>query len=654
MRDYLNITDSPTSYCGIIQKIDAELSDLNPISDEGRSFIEQLQMEFHTQVANNRMPILFIGGIENKERYLSFTSSEPKIAQFGVNLSNHIKLGDYNLLVNLCAEEHFKNTGNYPEWMESELKGTSSQCKNYILQDEFNGLQSDLYENIKTDLVGSGEITIDETAEMYNTVVSNIKNHILANSVLSTPEGQRFFDENITQIFESKTPLLDLREFKTNAQQVASHDPKLMDILKFVNKNVKNSPSLNVLLNLAKEEHLQNTNRANHPEDDETLAALKNYWSAGDSEIEQGIKNGTFDSLKSNLMMNLRSDFVPDSKGTKIVNVPQQAPLSKLMESIQDLQVFSPIGVLWDDTQQNQKYAFIEDDVFQVSQDGDNILYQSVNPERIQNIPSSLTRFTQAFKELAYNPQTLKFTPALADWDFTIEINETGEIILKESDLYSETEAQTTVELDDVKSLFVETLELFKTSGIVAEKIAALQRDADNFVIVALNYKKLFLFDDLIQIQSLNENTYAIVPGDTLKLTSEDKQEASNVSIISGTVDKTTTQYKSYQELVNAINRNIGLKTENSVTQLYESVLSTEYNKNFDRQSQIGALKEQQSSLNLQIQSKNNLLKLADENSPAQQKLQQELDLLNTDLDKNLTDMNYYVNDFDVLKEPQL
>lgn len=648
MRDYLNISDSPNSYCGIIQKIYKDLSTVNPVTSEGKSFMDGLTQNFFNHIENNQMPLLYIGGVENKQKYLSFINSEPQIANFGANLSNYIKLGDYNLLINLCAEEHFRNNGTFPEWLESDLKGTSEQCKQDILTDTFEGLRSDLYENIKSDLVGSGEISIDETAEMYDKVVSKIKNHILTNSIVDTVEGQKFLDTSIPQLFESNTPLLDLREFKTNAQQVAPHDAKLMDILKFVNKNVKNSPSLNVLINLAKEEHLQNVNRADQPENDETVKALKDYWSAGDSEIEQAIKNGIFNGLQSNLLMNLKSDMIPDSNDTKILSIPAQAPVSKLMESIQDLQVFSPIGVLWDDEQSNQKYAFVEDDVFQVTQENDSILYQSVNPQSLQNVPKTLTRFTDAIKELSYDPITLTFKPALSNWDFNIEITETGDVVLKQTNEVAQTGSITTVEVSDVKQLFVETLNILKQTDISPEQLNDLQRDADNFVIVAMNYKKLYLFDDLIQIQSLFENTYAIVPGSALE-TTEGTED--NVSVIVGSVDKTTNKYKSYQELVNAINKNIGLKTEKSVNKIFESTLAVEFNKNFDRQSKIGSLKEEQTQLNIAIQSKSNLMKLADENSPAQQKLEKELTVLNESLDQNLNTLNYYINNFNVLKD---
>lgn len=647
MRDYLNTTDAPSSYCGIIQTIYKEFMKLTPTTEEGRNFVESLLQKWSEQVTNNFMPLLYIGGIENKDNYLKFKESDPTIYEFGILISNLIKTGDYNLLLNLCAEEHYKNTNVYPEWLETELRGTSEQCKNHILQNELEGINSELYENIKNDLIQSGELTIDESSLMYTKAINNIKNYILDNSKVDTFEGQKLLDENIQEIFESNTPVLKLKEFKTNAQQVAPHDAKLMDILKFVNKNIKNSPSLNVLLNIAKEEHLQNTGRANEPDSDETIKALKDYWNAGDSEIEQGIKNGVFNNLKSNLLMNLKSDLIPDSNETKILNIPEQAPMDKLLESLQDLEVFSPIGVLYDDEEKNQKYAFVEDDVYQIDVVDNSIIYNSVDIKSISHIPESLLRFTQAFKELSYNPKTQEFKPALSKWDFNIQINNEGKVFLYKSDEIAKTASMTEIDLSDLRNLFVETLELFKQTNISETEIKNLERDADNFVIVALNYNKLILFEDLIQLQSLFENTYAIIPSDNLF---ENDNQISKPQIISGTNDKVSKTYKSFQELVNDINKNIGLKSEKSVNHLFSNNLNQEFKKNYERQLKIGSLNEQQKQLNQEIQSKNNLLKLAEPESPAQQKLQKELDKLNSDLDENLNQLNYYVNDFDILK----
>jgi DNA-binding transcriptional regulator GbsR (MarR family) len=86
------------------------------------------------------------------------------------------------------------------------------------------------------------------------------------------------------------------------------------------------------------------------------------------------------------------------------------------------------------------------------------------------------------------------------------------------------------------------------------------------------------------------------------------------------------------------------LKTENSVNKIFESKLSNEINQNIEKVNKINQLKNQQQQLNQDIQSKQNLLKIADPNSPAQEKLQSELDKLNSDLDINLQELDMLVN----------
>lgn len=152
-----------------------------------------------------------------------------------------------------------------------------------------------------------------------------------------------------------------------------------------------------------------------------------------------------------------------------------------------------------------------------------------------------------------------------------------------------------------------------------------------------MNWKKLYAFDDLLQIQSLNENQMVIIPADIVN-------DNGTKQILVGTNQKKTEEYKSWQELVNNINRNIGLKTENSVNKIFESKLSNEINQNIEKVNKINQLKNQQQQLNQDIQSKQNLLKIADPNSPAQEKLQSELDKLNSDLDINLQELDMLVN----------
>ena len=89
-----------------------------------------------------------------------------------------------------------------------------------------------------------------------------------------------------------------------------------------------------------------------------------------------------------------------------------------------------------------------------------------------------------------------------------------------------------------------------------------------------------FSFDDLLQIQSLNENQMVIIPAAIM-------EGNGTKQILVGTNQKKTEEYKSWQELVNNINRNIGLKTENSVNKIFESKLSNEINQNIEKVNKI-------------------------------------------------------------------
>ena len=92
-------------------------------------------------------------------------------------------------------------------------------------------------------------------------------------------------------------------------------------------------------------------------------------------------------------------------------------------------------------------------------------------------------------------------------------------------------------DISEVRELFVETLNLLELSETLTEQdLALLRRDADNFVIVAMNWKKLYAFDDLLQIQSLNENQMVIIPADIVN-------DNGTKQILVGTNQKKTEEY---------------------------------------------------------------------------------------------------------------
>lgn len=649
MRNYLEINDdiAENSYCGIIQAIWKKMNLLIPDTEEGFYFIEDMKEKFKSEIDNNQAPIMLIGGTEAKEKYNEFYGTDEVVYNFGKFVSDLIKSGGDNLLINLCAEEHYLNTGSYPEYLEFELSGSDDDVIGDIIDDKFYGLNSQLYEKIKADYIDRGLITIDTNKKTYIDVINTIKDALINYPTDLIDDSKNYIESNITKIFESSTPVLRLKEFKTNAQQLIGDDKKFMDILKFIDKNIKESPSLNLLINIAKEEHLQNTGRANQPDSDETINKLKEYWSAGDSQIEDGIKSGIFDELKSNLMMQLRSDLIPDGKN-KINKAPETIQDLKnvfnLNESHQNLQVFNPIGILVDDVHNNKKVAIVENDVLDVIENDNGYQFQTSNTQ-LTDLPDyeKLQLFNNALKSLSYNPTTNEFRPALDIWDFNIVINSDGDVLI--SDDYN-TEPQI-VDKSDLQELFSETINLLLTSDTIVDNTQHTQllKDADNFILVANNFDKLVLFDDLIQLQGL-DNQYAIVSSDSIPLNESeiDLQSNKELQFITGSQLKQSQKYSTYQELINNINKNIGINSESDVRNIFQQSINAEQNKKQKQLNQIEQLKSEQNKLNQSIKEKQNLLKIAMEDSPAADKLNIELQQLNENLDINLKKLDKLIN----------
>jgi len=81
---------------------------------------------------------------------------------------------------------------------------------------------------------------------------------------------------------------------------------------------------------------------------------------------------------------------------------------------------------------------------------------------------------------------------------------------------------------------------------------------------------------------------------------------------------------------------------------LFESQIMSEHQKINERNNKIVSLNEEQKNLNTYIQKVQNLKSLADEKSPAMDKLNEQENILNEKLNKNITDMNFYKNEFSI------
>ena len=108
----------------------------------------------------------------------------------------------------------------------------------------------------------------------YSGVLSAIREKMESVKTCETITGNELLGKAYRSLNESTTPILDLKEFTTNAEKVAEDDATLSDIVNFCKSKVKTG-DLNFLINLCKEEHFKEMNRMYHPSPESTLESFK-------------------------------------------------------------------------------------------------------------------------------------------------------------------------------------------------------------------------------------------------------------------------------------------------------------------------------------------------------------------------------------------
>ncbi len=438
-------------------------------------------------------------------------------------------------------------------------------------------------------------------------------------------QANEMIQKALVTMNESNTPMMDLREFTTNAEPLAKTDATLAEILSFVTKNVK-SGDLNFLVNMAKEEHFKEMTRAGFPSVDDTIKSCQEYFNEPSSVIEQAIKNGIFDSLKSNLMMDLKSTIVDDGK-TKIVK-PSEVVMQLNENNVfynKNLVAYNPIALRMEDIKNNRILFLTESDVLSYSRETKD--FCAITNVELMNleIPETHKRMMLTIQELSYNPEVNTFSPAF-EWDFNLLINNAGEIIM--SDKQNNNEIP--VAKEDLPTLLMESISVYEKTTPGFNKANYL-RDADNIILMVENHSKLVKLDSLSVIRNLNESSnYVII----------DPKSQKTPRLIAGSNIKETELFESYLDLNNACSEKLGIQ----LTGLFESQLDFEKQFNHDKNNQIAELLEEQGNLNTLITENNSLLGIAEEGSPAYERLvESKLDLAGK-IELNIQNLNHYKN----------
>lgn len=423
----------------------------------------------------------------------------------------------------------------------------------------------------------------------------------------------------INKLNESSTPVMDLKEFVTNAEKIAPSDTLMSDLLKFIRKETT-SGDLNYLVNIAKEEHFKEMKTLNIPNVEATIAEIKQNFEKPASELEQMIRNGLFDSIKSELMDDIK-ETLGLSKSKNKITKKTEAVIEPLNENVIS---YCPIGVNVEDVKNNRIILLTESDMISYSRANDD--FERIQPEEYMtiNIPDSYKKMMNAVNTLPYNPSSNTFSPN-QKWDFNLEIDPIGDIYVWADDTADEKKL---LAKEELPGFLMESIDVYSKSVPGFNRIAFTE-DADNLIMLAENHSKLIKIDNLKTIRNLNENTYVVLDN-----------RMSYPKVVAGTGFKQSQKFNNFVELMESCNKVVS----SDLKPLFESQLVTEAQFNADKFETVQELKQEQTEINQLIQENDSLIAIAEENSPAMQKLQENASLLNERLEANLLNLTNYVN----------
>lgn len=434
----------------------------------------------------------------------------------------------------------------------------------------------------------------------------------------STLVGNQLCSDTYNKLSESSTPIIELKQFTTDAEILAKDDIKLKELVDFCAKKVTGG-DLNFIINLCKEEHFKEMSRLNHPKPEATIKEIEHEFNQPASVIEEGIKAGLFDTLKSDLLGTIKKDLKIQSKQTKDLNESGVIIGTNIVK-------YSPVGVKLEDPENNRMLLLTESTVLAFSRETDLLTPLTESEIKGLNIPAEHKRLLDALNSTPYSPEAEEFN-LFEKWDFNLTLKGDGELKINGKDLKKE----------DLKSLLLESVQTYVAAPGQIENFNKMNflRDADRFIMLTENTDNLVKLDTITVLKNLSENSFVMFDNKNTMLNSEPK-------IIASSNKEAVKLFESYGEFVGETNRTLG----SDLTKLFEAQLINEKGLIDHRNEQIVNLSESQREININIEKVDNLISLSESGSPAEKKLADQKNQLNVALDKNLESLNFYKNDF--------
>lgn len=468
--------------------------------------------------------------------------------------------------------------------------------------------------------------------DSYSAVVYNIHQAIM-NAKAETIEGSEFLSKMYDTLNESSTPVLSLKPFITKGEELAQNDNTVGKIMKIIKKSINGNADLNFIINLCKEEHFDNMNRAGLPSPESTIKSFEDAFNKNSSQTEKLIKEGIFDGLKSNLLGQIKKDLgyseneATTSEKNNIVDLDESSNFGYTTGNIYK---YSPVGFIVKSSD-GRNYAFTEGRCIKLNENQQLVEDMEIVPvEEVDTITTAHSKLMRAIEDTTWNPETNEFSTSQI-WDIDLRISPEGKILLSTEDGDRE------IALSDLQDLLIESLNLYErrpesnpeyTQELRQEYI----KDADNFIALATNFDKLVKFDNITVVKKTDEN------GDTHQSTTImfDNRDLHKPEVLVNGLNENQ-KFNSFKELCESCDNTIGNQG------LFRTLLDKNLNEESDlmdiKFKRLSKLNEDQDSINRDLQTISEMKTVAEQNSPVMDELNQREEKLQEILKKNIDEV---------------
>lgn len=442
----------------------------------------------------------------------------------------------------------------------------------------------------------------------YQEVLQKIKDKITSIKTCDTVMGNEILSEAYGRLNESMTPILELKAFSNRAEELAGDDVTLMDVVKFIRNQVKTG-DINFLINICKEEHFKKLIEMYHPAPEKTIESFKVLFDGDSETIENGIKNGIFDSLKSDLLQILKNERMTEEDKKK----------NALQSADKQLLKYNPVGVIYVDDKNNKAVHLMQNFVIEFEPDTQIAKALPISEIEKLDILPEYKRLMNAIHSLPYNPVDESFT-LNEKWDFECKLKDNVCLINGHE-----------ISKEDLPKLLLESI---NTYTAFPDKVGKINRDnylrdADNMILLLENCDLLIKYDNLECIKNLNENSFVMF----------DKNHSINGAtpyIVASSDEKLTGKlFESYHEMAEATSE---ILKDNS-HKIFESQILHEKEMRAKMYQRKIELREEIKTLNENIQKMEDVRKIAEEGSASSLEAGRRLLKLNESLNSKMDEM---------------